>query len=263
MDIDEQIDNARQRDYFVVKANHLIQKSRYELSVTEQRTIAYICSMIKPVEPLAAAQNVPYQLDYEFNIREYAKICGLYYEDGGKLYSDTKALLKGLLTKVIYIELPDGTEGMLTWLAEVWTDKQNGKAKINISPRMAPFLFDLKEKFTAYGLLNILAMKSQYSIRIYELMRSHAYQKLITYETEKLKKMFMVENIKSYGNFKDFRRRILEPAITEINKYTDLQVSYEAITKGRKVVKIQFYISKKPITERHIAWTIATGKIEK
>ncbi len=38
------------RGYSVVKANSIIQKSRYKLSIAEQRTIAYICSMIKPIE---------------------------------------------------------------------------------------------------------------------------------------------------------------------------------------------------------------------
>lgn len=36
------------RNYLVAKSNQIVQKSRYDFSVAEQRTIAYICSKIKP-----------------------------------------------------------------------------------------------------------------------------------------------------------------------------------------------------------------------
>lgn len=54
------------RGYSVVKANSIIQKSRYKLSIAEQKTIAYICSMIKPIE-----EGEQFQLEYIFNIRKY------------------------------------------------------------------------------------------------------------------------------------------------------------------------------------------------
>ncbi len=46
----------KQRYYHVVKGNELVQKSRYELSLPEQKTIAYICSMIKPVDVTDSVQ---------------------------------------------------------------------------------------------------------------------------------------------------------------------------------------------------------------
>ena len=55
-------------------------------------------------------------------------------------------------------------------------------------------------------------------------------------------KMLMVEDVKSYTRFPDFRRKVLEIAEREINELTDITISYETITKGRKVVKIKFDI---------------------
>ena len=68
---DEQIRILTKKEYFVVKGNELIQKSRFELSLQEQKTIAYICSMIKPINTLDRINGVPFQLEYEFNIRDY------------------------------------------------------------------------------------------------------------------------------------------------------------------------------------------------
>jgi plasmid replication initiation protein len=261
MSTDEEFEITIKRDYKVSKHNRLIQKSRYEMSLAEQRAVAYICSLIKPAEPSPEERKKAYQLNYEFDILEYAKLCGL-KSVGGMLYKETRTVLKRLILKIIELELPNGNEVMLAWLVTVVIDKQSGKVNIRLNEDLAPLLFDLQRDFTAYELLNILAMKSQYSIRVYELMQSHAYQKLVTYELDKLKKMLMVDEMKGYKNFNDFRKRILEPAIAEINEYANLNVTYEPITKGRKVVKIKFLISKKEPLDRFIAQTKTTKELD-
>ena len=81
------------RNYLVAKSNQIVQKSRYDFSVAEQRTIAYICSKIKPTN----SSNMPYQLEYEFSIVDYARTCG--FDTGGKFYNDVKVTLKSLREK--------------------------------------------------------------------------------------------------------------------------------------------------------------------
>lgn len=252
MDYDKEIELAKKREYLVCKSNQIIQKSRYDLSLPEQRAIAYICSLIKPINAVDRANNKPFQLEYEFNILEYANICGL-ASDSGRIYEETKSLLKGLISKVMWLTLPDGTETTVNWVSKVWTNKRSGKAKIRLDEDMVPYLFDLQEKFTAYGLYNILRMKSQYSIRLYELLKSYQWLKEKIFEVSELKKLLMVDDVKSYDRFPDFRRKVLEIAIDEINEHTDIDVTMETITKGRKVVQVRFCISFKSPMARYIA----------
>ena len=73
--------------------------------------------------------------------------------------------------------------------------------------------------------------------------------------------MLMVDEVKTYENFAAFKRRILEPAMKEINEYTDLHLTYEPITKGRKVVKIKFHIAQKAPLNRFISQAKTTGKL--
>jgi len=259
MVMDEHIELLTERDYLVVKHNTLIQKSKYDLSLAEQKAIAYICSKIKPLDPSTSRTGLPYQLNYIFFIRDYAKVCGLTFS--GRLYEDTIALFKKLMTRIISVEDYNRDIILLTWISKVYI-RRGSTIEIRLNPEIAPFLFDLKENFTAYGLLNILAMKSQYSIRIYELLHSHAFKGGIILGLDYMKQMLMVDNKKTYQRFPDFRRRALDPAMEEINMYTDLQVSYEPITKGqRKVEKIKFLISKKSPSDRHISWAKSTDKI--
>ena len=105
-----------------------------------------------------------------------------------------------------------------------------------------------------------LGMKSAYSVRIYELLKSYAYQKSKTFGLDELKRLLMVDGIESYNRFPDFRRKVLEIAVKEINKLTDLNVSYEAIKKGRKVDKLKFRIETKESIPQLFA-RLETGKI--
>lgn len=273
MNDDEKQQILKAREYIVSKANTLVQKSRYNLSVSEQRTIAYICSKIKPISAIDKANNVPFQLEYEFDILEYSRVCSLEGKNG-RFYEETKAILKGLRDKSMWLTLDDGSETTVGWLAKATTNKRSGIAKIRIDEDLAPYLFDLQSKFLSYGLKNILNMKSQYSIRLYELMKSYHDMKVgqidrrsfaqknekpmrisWTINLEELKKTLMVDTIKSYSNFNLFKTKVLEVAQKEINELTDITLYFEPITKGRKTVKVKFTIVAKVGMDKFIAET--------
>lgn len=242
MEKEKKYELSKIRGYRVVKANEIIQKSRFNLSVLEQKTIAYIISMIKPKDnPLE--ENV---LEYIFDIQEYCKVCGIDY-DSGRNYENIKTALKKLRDKSMWITEYDGSETTVSWISKVNTNKRSGKAKIKLDEDMIPYLFDLQSRFTQYELHNTLLMQSQYGLRLYEIFKSYAFAKKKVFETSELKRLLMVENIKSYENFKEFRKYVLEISLREINEHTDIEVSYEPITKGRggKVVQIAFEIKEK------------------
>ena len=262
MKTDEQNELMIKRSYDVFKHNDLVRKNRYNLSVTEQRAIAYLCSLIKPVKATPKTMNVPFILEYEFDIWQYAKVCGL-TSDGGQLYEETKSLLSGLIKKVMWLKLPNNTRVTVNWLSRVWINERSGKVKVKLDEFLIPYLFGLQEvgNFTAYGLINVLAMTCQYSIRIYEILKSYANDKTKTFDIDELKELLMVDGAKSYNRFPDFRRRVIEPAMAEINKYTDLTVSYEPITRGRKVVQVQFFIQRKDYIDSLLSNTWANTDI--
>ena len=237
---EESFEIKKSKGYLVVKSNDLIQRNRFELSLPEQKTVAYICSMIQPIQ----TEESGFQLEYEFKIREYCKICGIDY-DNGKNYQDVKATLKKLRDKSMWLTLPDGSETTVGWLAKATTNKKSGIAHIKLDEDMVPYLFDLKQKFTQYQLYNVLGMKSAFSVRIYELMKSYSFRHTITFELDELKKLLMVEDVKSYNRFPDFRRKVLEKAQLEINELTDINIEFEPIKTGRKVTSIKFIIEEK------------------
>lgn len=234
---EESFEFTKKKGYLVVKGNDLIQRNRFELSLMEQKTVAYICSMIKPIDS-------GFQSEYEFKIRDYCKICDIDYDNGAN-YAYVKETLKKLRDRSMWMTLEDGSETVVGWLDRVTTNKKSGLAHIRIDDRLIPYLFDLKQQFTQYQLYNILGMKSAFSVRIYELMKSYSFRHTIIFELNELKELLMVEHVKSYVNYKDFRVKVLEKAQTEINELTDINIEFEPIKTGRKVTSIKFIIEEK------------------
>lgn len=239
-----EIEKYKSREYLVVKANDLIQKSRYSMSLVEQKTIAYLCSLIKPIKT-DTGQEILYQLDYDFNITDYCDICGI--EKDGRAYARIKTTLKALSDKSMWLQQGD-TEVTVRWIEKVRISRKSGKIKIRLDADLIPYLFNLSQQFTQYQLICVLAMKSAYSLRLYELLRSYAYQREKVFEVEDLKVKL---NATNYTRYPDFKRKVIEVAIKEICELTDLQVFAEPITgKNRKVEKIRFKIQAKNEEER-------------
>lgn len=248
----EKLEIEKKRELKVFKSNELVQKSRFDLSVTEQKTLAYICSMIRPRTTEEQILKSDYVLEYEFNIREYCKVCGISYASG-RNYAMIKETLKSLSDRSFWVEFPNGDDVLMRFISKVRSNKHSGKAFVRIDEDMVPYLFDLGQNFTAYQLRNILGMKSAYSIRIYELMKSYEFRSKIEIDLQELKRLLDVENVKSYAVYNDFRRKVLDIAVREINDLSDINISYEPVRKGKKFVAVLFRIKKKETNARIMA----------
>ena len=255
------------RTYTVVKSNTLVLNSRYQYTVNQQRTLAYICSKIKPSEN----SDKKYQLDYNFDIADYLQILDL--KSSGNQYKTIKDTLESLSDKSMWLPIEDENgkgEVLVRWLSNVAIYPKSGRIKIKLDEYLAPYLFALQEKYLSYGLENILNFKSKYSIRFYEMLKAHYDMKRSQYgrkrtetpviewiiDLEELKHILMLDTEAEkdkYKNFKDFRKYVIETAQKEINNLSDMQFDFEPLTKGRKTVAIKFTIKNKNCLERMIA----------
>ena len=230
-----------QRDKLVVKANELIQKSRFNLSLQQQKIVLYLISQIMP-------QDDDFKL-YSFTIPEFCRVCGITVESG-KNYQDVKNAIKEIADKSLWIRLPNSKSTLVRWIEKPYIDDKSGVIDIRLDADMKPYLLQLKENFTEYEIIYTLHFKSKYSIRLYELCKSIHYNDLEEYNRrysiEELRQLLGAE---SYTVFKDFRRRVLEPAIDEINEYSDKEVNYQTITQGRKVIGIELFVKSKETAE--------------
>lgn len=225
----------------VVKANELIQKSRFSLSLQQQKIVLYLISQVNPFDE-------DFKL-YEFSIPDFCQVCGIDYKNGQN-YIDLKKQIKEIADKSLWVRLENGKETLLRWIEKPYIDDKSGTIAIRLDRDMKPFLLELKGNYTKYQLLWTLNFNSKYSIRLFELVCSIHYYDLAPYtkeyEIDELKRLLDAENY----DWQKFKTRVLEQAIKEINEYSDKIVSYEPIKRGRGVVRVALTVEAKEARER-------------
>lgn len=103
--------------------------------------------------------------------------------------------------------------------------------------------------FTSYILGNTIHFKSMYSVRLYELLAQwkNNHQTPI-FELGVFRGQLGLEN-GEYDRMCDFKKRVLDLAIKEINEHSDLTVSYTQHKKGRVIIGFSFEIKPKQATK--------------
>jgi len=111
-----------------------------------------------------------------------------------------------------------------------------------VSPILKPYLIQLKERFTLYSFMNISHLRSSFSIRVYQLLKSYEKIGKRSFDVTDLKYKLKIED--KYPNFADFKKRVLLPSQSEMKKKSDIYFTFTEDKKGRKVERINFFIKK-------------------
>lgn len=124
-----------------------------------------------------------------------------------------------------------------------------GKITIRFTEEIMPYLSQVKEKFTLYQLKEISEFKSIYSLRLYELIQEFKDTGYIIISIKKLRNCFSLKDkLKKYNNLK---QKTFSHAVNEINKHYYIDLNFQEIKEGRKVVAIKFTFNKTKIAKRY------------
>lgn len=230
--------------YPVTKGNQLIQNSRYNLTLQQQKLVAYTISKIKPNQ-----ENFEW---LDISVQDFNALCGKTGNPGSNDYVIFRDSIMGLSETFFLEEIETDEDGNakrdkngnyikktsnVNWIDFELEERVNSKGevvasrgKIKLNEKLNRHLIGLKGVYTSYSLQFILPMKSKFSIRLYEYIKSFAnYGNTIELDLEDLKDVMLSENDgvrdpNKYKKYSDFKRRVLEDAISEINHYTDITV---------------------------------------
>lgn len=122
--------------------------------------------------------------------------------------------------------------------------EDNKNLVVDIDSDLIPYIIDLKREFTRYQIENILKLKSNYSIRIYELLKQYEKIGVRDINIKELREYLGIAECE-YKRFYDFEKRTLKVAKKEINNYTDIDIDYIKIKKGRRILSISFTVKSK------------------
>jgi plasmid replication initiation protein len=124
--------------------------------------------------------------------------------------------------------------------------------KLRFAPEIVPLITRLEQNFTSYELMQV-ANLNLYT-RLYELLvswRSAGKTPIIELSDFRSKLGLLDQEYKLMHNFKN---RVLDPAIEQINEHTDITVKVEQHKTGRSITGFSFKFKPKPQpkTERTI-----------
>lgn len=224
----------------VMRVSEPIQESGFLLSSQQQKIMLYLTSKIAPDDE---ARKL-----YSFSLSEFCEVCGI-DRTGEYGCDDLKAVIQEIASKSIWVKLENGVETLVYWIAGAHIRVKEDLFQVQFDEDIRPYLLQLKEYFVGSGLIETLYFQNKFAARFYEVIesicsdgseKSKCYQK--RYSIEEFREILGIEVYKRYG---DFRRKVLKPAIEEINLRSNKQVEFREIKVGRKVVAIEFSIVDK------------------
>jgi plasmid replication initiation protein len=226
------------KNYLVTQANNLIEaRHNKPLTAREQKIVL---TMVGGIEP----QDEDFK-DYLISLKSFSEMLGL---AGSTKYTEIKEIMKSLMEKTVEIPSENGGWILTHWVSSAEYVNGEGIIKLSFSPKLKPYLLQLKNQFTSYRLSNVLSLNSTYSIRLYELMKKWQHLGKWENSVEELKLKFGVTK-ESYQRYNHFKTRVILRAVEEVNEKTDLFIDFKEIKKGRGVDRIEFTIRHAPEKE--------------
>lgn len=225
----------------VTKANKLTSAS-YSLGVAEQRIILLAIIEARSQQRMIDARGV---------LRIKAKA----YQDNFKVekhtaYEALKSAATGLFEASFkYDDIDDKTgkpkHKVVRWVQQIAYIDEAGTVELQFTDAVIPLITRLSEKYTEYELKQVSELQSEYAIRLYELM--------MQWKTVGKTNQILLDDLRNqlgvkpdqYQAMNNFKARVLDHAVSQINNHTDITAEYEQHKTGRKVTGFTFRFRSK------------------
>jgi plasmid replication initiation protein len=230
----------------VVKSHRLIEAS-YRLTLNEQRIILYaICRSRE--EQKGLFPDAPAVITAETFASQFPSI------EAGSVYGQLKEAMDALYDRSVTLYETDEDTGLPQVSKTRWISKASyidgaGRIKIVFTAEVIKYITRLEKEFTSYQLEKVGNMTSAYAIRIYEILAQYKQIGSRSLNLKNLRELLQIGQ-DEYKLTADFMKRVLDIAVEQINRHSDLNVKYEAKKTGRAITDFAFKIKEKDIKKK-------------
>lgn len=239
--------NEKTSNLTVVQGNDLLEGG-YKISLDEFRLLNLALLQID-------SMNEKPKTPYVISVSNFQEAYGV---DKRHSHVKLREAARSLLRKPITLYRMDEKRGKLIgterpWFSLIEYDAVDsaGSVKVYFSEFVTPYLYELKKNFTSVTFKYLAELTSPFSIRLYHWLskgkKLRSNQSGAAIETI-LNVAWMKERsglVGRYAEYKDFRRKVIEPAVEKINQVTDLSVMFKPVYDGKFVTDIKFiYINE-------------------
>jgi plasmid replication initiation protein len=225
----------------VVKSNALIQAS-YTLGLVEQRLI-----LMSIVQARESGEGITAESILVIRAQDYASLFNVTKQTAYQALADA---VETLFNRRATVDVFDKKRNLIRPMAVRWVtamayEEHEGLISLRFGHEVVPEITRLEENFTSYELEQVAGLKSAYAVRLYEL--------LIQWRTAGKTPVFEINQFRSqlglgvneYPVMGDFKKRVLDYAVKQINDHTDIKASYEQMKTGRTITGFSFKFKQK------------------
>ena len=223
----------------VVQSNRLVEAS-YRLTLVEQQMILFaICRAREEQLGLSADTLVT------ITAKDFATMFGT---NETKVYGQLKEAMTKLFERYVVISdtHPETGKPRITkvrWVSRASYIDGAGAIQIRFATDMIPFITRLETEFTRYRLEKIGNLSSTHAVRLYELLVQYLSLGKREIEISWLKNTLQVAE--EYPRIDNFKSRVIDSSVKQINTHTDITTSYTQRKTGRTVTHLNFKIQAK------------------
>lgn len=225
----------------VVKENSLIQAS-YTLSLVEQRLLLLAIIVIREHTHKNELDYIAFDKPIEIYADAYIKQFGVHRQTA---YKNLKEASKTLFARQFsYQEKRQKGMANVTsrWVSDVAYIDSEALVELTFSRAIIPLITELESSLTSYEIGQVSNLTSGYALRLYELLIAWKSKGVTPkWQLEEFRRKMGVEEGK-YLRMGQFKEKVLDFAVEQINEYTDITVKYQQYKNGRKVDAFKFTI---------------------
>lgn len=236
----------------VYKDNDVVNAS-YRLTLGETRLILACIGKIKSIEAIDKQSN------YFLEVSEYSKLFSITEKSA---YFELKNASKKMFDRKVIIDIQNLSDAMrerlsiengkleTRWISHIAYSSDKKGISIGFSEILLPYLSQLGKNYTKYKLEYVANFNSAYAVRIYELLAEKQFLNC-TREisiADLREKLQLDDKHQVYGNLNN---RVIKPAVEQINKHSNMDVTYEPIKNVRSVIGVRFAYTFKDGKDPH------------
>ena len=213
--------------------NQLIEAC-YSMTLNEKRLLLFGISKINP----STFPDVNKPFKFEMSADEWATEFG--DDNPWRALKRTSAKLVGrtvtLHSKTTRTGVAD--QSILSWFDSVDYFNKQGRIVVTFGRGIQVRLAGMLEQFTTIDLLAVSQLTSVHSVRLYELLsqfKSTGYRVISVDDFR-----FAMDVVNTNKGTKELKRRVLNPAIKQLNEKSDLFCTVSDVTEGRTITGFKF-----------------------
>lgn len=230
----------------VVKSNKLVQALQ-TLSLSETRLL-----QLAIVDARETGQGLSTDEPLELSAIRYAKT---FHVSPDAAYLALIEAEDSLFKRQFTITNDDGSLTKSRWIQDANYRKGEGRILVTLTRVVIEHVTNIdgfEQYFTSYHLQKTSELKSVYAVRLYELlMQWKSIGKTPIFELNKFRNQLGI-GVNEYIRIEAFKRRVLDMAIDQINKFSDINLKYEQHKKGRSISGFSFSFKQKKLAHQRI-----------